>query len=76
MEDVSWFDAQNECEAFGGHLWSANSHEEWIDLFETWNWGQWNQHELEIEMSTYRLLNQKLIFIGLISNWQQVNRIY
>ena len=29
---ISWYEAEQTCQYEGGHLWSVNSHEEWLDI--------------------------------------------
>ena len=35
--NVSWYGAEMRCRENGGHLWSVNSHEEWINIYESIN---------------------------------------
>ena len=53
------------CANEGGHLWSINSHSEWINVFRSLGGFVWRNYELDMRINTFVVKKSFIVFIGL-----------
>ena len=65
LSNSSWNDAESDCANEGGHLWSINSHSEWIHVFRSLGGLAWRNYELDMKINTFGVKKSINVFIGL-----------